>query len=77
MGEGLGGYGVIIDRMVSSINLDVEQTQLHKIEIKLASIEERIRMQFENAIVDYVSDQMILEDSKKKPKPYYRKGRWE
>lgn len=68
---------MIIDRMVSSINLDVDQTQLHKIEIKLASIEERIRMQIENAILDYVSDQVILESLKKKPKPYYRKGRWE
>jgi len=68
---------MITDRMVSSITFDIDESQLHKIEIKLASIEERIRMQIENAIIDYVSDQMLLEDRKKKPKPYYRKGRWE
>jgi len=68
---------MIITRFEDSVHLDTDQAQLHKIEIKLASIEERIRMQIESAIIDYVSDQMIIEDRKKKPKPYYRKGRWE
>lgn len=68
---------MIIERMVSSITFDVDPQQIHKIEIKLASVEERIRLQMENAIMDYVSEQMCIEDSKKKPKPYYRKGRWE
>lgn len=68
---------MIIDKMVSSIDIKIGPEHLHKIEIKLGTIEDRIRMQIENAIIDYVSDQMILEALKNKPKPYYRKGRWE
>lgn len=67
----------MITRFEDGVYLDMDKVALHKIEIKLADIEERIRLQVENAIIDYVSDQMMLETSKKKPKPYYRKGRWD
>lgn len=56
---------------------DITDEQWNSIEIKLGTIEDRIDMQIKNAIMDYVSDQIDIEDSKKKPKPYYRKGRWE
>lgn len=71
---------MIIDRMINTTHFDAEeitQAQWDKIEVKIASIEERISMQIKNAIMDYVSDQIGIEDSKKKSKPYYRKGRWE
>lgn len=71
---------VLIDKMINTTHFDAENItdeQWSKIEIKLASIEERISMQIKNAIMDYVSEKMVEEDSKKKPKPYYRRGRWE
>lgn len=71
---------MLVDRMVSSIHFDTEeitQEQWNKIDIKFATIEERISMQIKNAIIDYISERIDIEDSKKKPKPYYRKGRWE
>lgn len=71
---------VLIDRMINTTHFNTEDLtdeQLHKIEIKLGTIEDRIVMQMKNAIMDYVSEQMDVENSKKKPKPYYRKGRWE
>ncbi len=71
---------MLVDKMVSSIHFDAEeitQEQWDKIEVKFATIEERITMQIKNAIIDYVGEQIDIEDSKKKPKPYYRKGRWE
>lgn len=40
-------------------------------------VEDRIKLQIENAIIEYFCEQMDLESGKKKPKPYYRKGRWE
>ncbi len=70
----------MIDRTISTVQFDTsEMTQADwdKIEVKFATIEERITMQIKNAIMDYVSEQIEAEDSKKKPKPYYRKGRWE
>lgn len=71
---------VLIDRMINTTHYNTEDLtdeQLYKIEIKLGTIEDRIVMQMKNAIMDYVSEQMDVESSKKKPKPYYRKGRWE
>lgn len=56
---------------------DITDEQWNKIEIKFGTIEDRIDMQMKNAIMDYVSERIDIEDSKKKPKPYYRKGRWE
>lgn len=53
------------------------QADWDEIEFKFASIEERIRLQIENAIMEYFGEKVDIEDSKKKPKPYYRKGRWE
>lgn len=71
---------MIIDRMINTTHLDTSemtQSDWDKIEVKFATIEERITMQIKNAIMDYVSERIDIEDSKKKPKPYYRKGRWE
>lgn len=71
---------VLIDRMINTPHFNTEyltNEQLHKIEIRLATTEDRIVMQMKDAIMDYVSEQMGIEDSKKKPKPYYRRGRWE
>jgi len=48
-----------------------------EIEIKLATIEERIRLQIEEALIKWVGDKIDAEDIKKKPKVYYRRGRWE
>lgn len=56
---------------------EISDEQWNKIEITYGTIEERIDMQMKNAIMGYVSEQMDIESSKKKPKPYYRKGRWE
>ena len=56
---------------------DIADEQWNNIEIKLGTIEDRIKLQIENAIIDYVSDKMDAEDLKKKPKPYYRRGRWD
>jgi len=53
---------------------EVTDQQWNKIEIKLGTIEDRIDMQIKNAIIKWVGEQI---DAKKKPKPYYRKGRWE
>lgn len=57
--------------------VEVTNEQWVKIKIYPGTVEDRIRMQIENAIIEYVADQIDIEDSKKKPKPYYRKGRWE
>lgn len=71
---------MIIDRMINTTHFDTsEMTQADwgKIEVKFASIEDHIKLQIENAIIEYFCEQMDLESGKKKPKPYYRKGRWE
>lgn len=47
------------------------------IKIKLVALEERIRMQIEQALIKWVGDKIDTEDVKKKPKVYYRRGRWE
>jgi hypothetical protein len=57
--------------------IEMTREEWDRLEVKFAIIGERISMQMKNAIIDYVSGQIDLEDSKKKPKPYYRKGRWE
>lgn len=48
-----------------------------EIKIKLATLEERIRLQIEQALIKWVGDKLDAEDVKKKPKVYYRRGRWE
>lgn len=48
-----------------------------EIKIKLATLEERIRLQVEQALIKWVGNKLDAEDSKKKPKVYYRRGRWE
>lgn len=48
-----------------------------EIKIKFATIEERIRMQIEQALIKWVGDKIDAEELKKKPKVYYRRGRWE
>lgn len=45
--------------------------------IKLVTLEERIRLQIEQALIKWVGEKIDAEDSKKKPKVYYRRGRWE
>lgn len=47
------------------------------IKIKFAALEERIRMQIEQALIKWVGDKIDAEDVKRKPKVYYRRGRWE
>jgi hypothetical protein len=56
---------------------EISDEQWNKIEITSGTIEDRIDMQIKNAIIKWVGDQIDAEDAKKKPKPYYRKGRWE
>lgn len=56
---------------------EITDEQWNKIEITFGTIEDRVDMQIKNAIIKYVGDKMSAEDAKKKPKPYYRKGRWE
>lgn len=56
---------------------EITDEQWNKIEITSGTVEDRIDMQIKNAIIEWVGDQMDAEDVKKKPKPYYRKGRWE
>lgn len=56
---------------------EITNEQWNKIEIKLGTIEDRFKLQIENAMMDYVSEKMDAEEVKKKPKPYYRRGRWE
>jgi hypothetical protein len=71
---------MIIDKMASYLGFDTDNLTPHaldEIEIKLMSIEERIVMQIKNVIMEYASGQIAVEDAKKKPKPYYRRGRWE
>ena len=49
-----------------------------KINIKLSTIVvERIRLQIEKALIKWVGEKIDAEDAKKKPKVYYRRGRWE
>lgn len=49
-----------------------------EIKIKLATLEEHIRLQIEQALIKWVGDKLDAEDvKKKKPKVYYRRGRWE
>lgn len=48
-----------------------------EIKIKLATIEERVRLQIEQALIKWVGDKIDAEDFKRKPKVYYRRGRWE
>lgn len=69
--------GTEITRMQDAFQFDFTEEQITEIEIKLATIEERIVMQMKNAIMGYVSDKMEHERAKKKAKPYYRRGRWE
>lgn len=47
-----------------------------EIKIKLVTLEERIRMQIEQTLVKWVGDKINTEDVKRKPKVYYRRGRW-
>ena len=47
------------------------------IKIKFATLEERVRLQIEQALVTWVGEKIDAEDIKKKPKVYYRRGRWE
>lgn len=56
---------------------EISDEQWNKIEIKLGTIEDRLKLQIENAMMDYVSEKVDAEEVKKKPKPYYRRGRWE
>lgn len=56
---------------------EITDEQWNKIEIRSGTIEDRVHMQIKNAIIKWVGDKMDSEDAKKKPKPYYRKGRWE
>lgn len=56
---------------------EITDEQWNTIEITSGTIEDRIDMQIKNAIIEWVGDKMSAEDVKKKPKPYYRKGRWE
>lgn len=67
---------MIIDRMINSPP-SYTDTQWNEIEVKFASIEDRISMHLTNAIMEYLGEKIGIEDSKKKPKPYYRRGRWE
>lgn len=46
-------------------------------EIKLATLEERIRMQIEQALIKWVGEKIDVEGVKRKSKVYYRRGRWE
>lgn len=56
---------------------EITEEQWNKIEITSGTIEDRVDMQIKNAIIQWVGDAMSAEDAKKKPNPYYRKGRWE
>ena len=47
------------------------------IKIKLATLEELVRMQIEQALIKWVGEKIDAEELKKKPKVYYRRGRWE
>lgn len=48
-----------------------------EIKFVMATIEERIRIQIEQALIKWVGEKIDAEDVKKKPKVYYRRGRWE
>lgn len=48
-----------------------------EINIKLVALEERIRLQVEQALIKWVGDKLDAENAKRKPKVYYRRGRWE
>lgn len=49
-----------------------------KINIKLSTIAvQRIRLQIEKALIKWVGDKIDAEELRKKPKVYYRRGRWE
>lgn len=48
-----------------------------EIKFILTTIEERIRLQIEQALIKWVGDKIDSEDVKRKPKVYYRRGRWE
>lgn len=48
-----------------------------EIKIKLATLEKRIRMQIEQALIKWVGEKIDAKDAKEKPKVYYRRGRWE
>jgi hypothetical protein len=67
---------MIIEQMIN-FTPPYTESQWSEIEVKFTTIEERVSMQIKNAIIDYISEQFDLEDTKKKPKPYYRKGRWD
>ena len=56
---------------------EITDEQWSNIEITLGTIEDRVDMQIKNAIIKWVGDKIDTEDAKKKPKPYYHKGRWE
>lgn len=45
-------------------------------EIKLVTLEERIRLQIEQALIKWVGEKLHYEDVKRTPKVYYRRGRW-
>lgn len=56
---------------------EITDEQWNKIEIKVGTVEDRIDMQIKSAIIKWVGGKMDTEVVKKKPKPYYRRGRWE
>lgn len=45
--------------------------------IKLVTLEERVRLQIEQALIKWVGEKIDAEGVKRKPKVYYRRGRWE
>lgn len=47
------------------------------IKFRLTTLEERIRLQIEQAIIKWVGEKIDAEGVKRKPKVYYRRGRWE
>lgn len=46
---------------------EITDEQWSKVEIKLGTIEDRLKLQIENAMMDYVSEKMDAEEVKKKP----------
>lgn len=48
-----------------------------KISLKPVTLEKRIRIQIEQAIIKWAGEKIDVENAKRKPKVYYRRGRWE
>lgn len=47
------------------------------VKIKLARLEELVKLQIEQALIKWVGEKIDAEGVKRKPKVYYRRGRWE